>query len=418
MEECVNASLSAIDQDTLNFADPQIVECPYPFYEALRDNAPVYHAEKLGFWLISRYDDCLEALRNPTIFSSKMGFRPGSVPEEVLRIYNEEGFGDLPDTLVSNDPPSHTRYRKLVDRVFTAGRVRQMEEYMVQVVNELIDEFVELGQTKVMRSFAVPVPMYVIADQLGVPRLHMDKFKEWSDASVEPLGLLISDERKIECAKLAVEMQHYFADVFADRRQNPRDDLITDLVTKEVDDRLLDLPELLSVLNQLLVAGNETTTSAIGAAVIRLAENPELADRLADDPSLSDNFAEEILRHESPVQGLFRMTTEDVEIGGVTIPKGSLVNLRYGSANRDERKFLEPERFDVQRKNASSHLAFGAGIHHCIGAQLARREIGISARELTRRLKDIRLKDSGSVRHLPSVILRGLAEFEIEFSRR
>src|SRR5690606_853867 len=161
-------------------------------------------------------------------------------PSEVMRIYEEEGFGDLPDTLVSNDPPSHTRYRKLVDRTFTAGRVRQMEDYMVEVVSELIDEFIADGRLKVMNDFAIPVPMYVIADQLGVPRSDRDKFKEWSDAAVAPLGMLISDERKIECAKLAVEMQHYFVKVFDDRRKNPRDDIISDLVTKEVDGTLLD----------------------------------------------------------------------------------------------------------------------------------------------------------------------------------
>lgn len=402
----------------LNFADPQVMECPYPLYKKLRDEAPVYFVKDAGFWIITRYDDCLTAIRNPQVFSSKMGFRPGSVPDEVKRIFNEEGFGELPDTLVSNDPPSHTRYRKLVDRTFTAGRVRQMEDYMIQVVSELIDGFIDDGRLKVMRDFAIPVPMYVIADQLGVPRSHRDKFKEWSDAAVAPLGLLISDERKIECAKLAVEMHHYFVEVFADRRENPRDDIISDLVTKEVDGAPLDTPELLSILDQLLVAGNETTTSAIGASVVRLAQEPELVELLASDPARCDNFAEEILRHESPVQGLFRMTTEDVEIGGATIPKGSLVNLRYGSANRDERKFECPAEFDVDRKNASSHLAFGAGIHHCIGAQLARREIAIAARELTTRMKDIRLVDPDKLSHTPSVILRGLNEFEVEFSKR
>lgn len=402
----------------LNFADPQVMECPYPLYKKLRDEAPVYFLKDAGFWTITRYDDCLAAIRNPQVFSSKMGFRPGSVPDEVKRIFNEEGFGELPDTLVSNDPPSHTRYRKLVDRTFTAGRVRQLEDYMVQVVSELIDHFVDDGRLEVMRDFAIPVPMYVIADQLGVPRSHRDKFKEWSDAAVAPLGLMISEQRKIECAKLAVEMHHYFVKVFADRRDSPRDDIISDLVTKEVDGTPLDTPELLSVLDQLLVAGNETTTSAIGASVVRLAQEPELVELLASEPGKCDNFAEEILRHESPVQGLFRMTTEDVEVGGTTIPQGSLVNLRYGSANRDETRFDCPEDFKVDRKNASSHLAFGAGIHHCIGAQLARREIAIAVRELTARLKDIRLVNPGQISHTPSVILRGLNEFEIEFSKR
>jgi len=414
----MTSTSQSADSIEFNFADPQVMECPYPMYKKLRDDAPVYFVEETGFWIVSRYDDCLAAIRNPKVFSSKMGFRPGAVPAEVTRIYEEEGFGELPDTLVSNDPPSHTRYRKLVDRTFTAGRVRQMEEYMVEVVSELIDAFIDKGRLNVMDDFAVPVPMYVIADQLGVPRSDRDKFKEWSDAAVAPLGLLISEERQIECAKLAVEMQHYFVKVFDDRRKNPQDDIISDLVTKEVDGEPMGTPELLSVLNQLLVAGNETTTSSIAASIVRLAQEPELVEELANNPEKCNNFAEEILRHESPVQGLFRMTKEDVEVAGVKIPKGSIVNLRYGSANRDESKYECPADFNVDRKNASSHLAFGAGIHHCIGAQLARREIAIAIRELTSRLKDIRLVAPDKVTHAPSVILRALNEFEIEFTKR
>ncbi len=401
-----------------DLSKPEVMENPYPYYDILRDEAPVYFSDKLGFWLITRYDDCLDAIKNPAVFSSKMGFRPGAVPDEVLRIYNEEGFGDLPDTLVSNDPPSHTRYRKLVDRAFTAGRVAKMEEYIGVVVNELIDQFIDEGQVEIMSRFAVPVPMYVIADQLGVPRTDRDRFKIWSDAAVEPLGLLISDERKIECAKHAVDMQHYFVKVFENRRAEPRDDMISDLVSKEIDGEPLSTLELLSILNQLLVAGNETTTSSIGAAIVRLAQDPGLAERLAREPSLSDNFAEEILRHESPVQGLFRMTLADAEVAGTTIPRGSLVNLRYGAANRDDRKFECPAQFNVDRKNASAHLAFGAGIHHCIGAQLARREISVAVRMLTARIKDIRLVDPTNLRHAPSVILRGLPKVEIAFSKR
>lgn len=407
-----------VEARDFDLSKPEVMECPYPYYDILRDEAPVYFSDKLGFWLITRYDDCLDAIKNPAVFSSKMGFRPGAVPDEVLRIYNEEGFGDLPDTLVSNDPPSHTRYRKLVDRAFTAGRVAKMEEYIGVVVNELIDQFIDEGQVEIMSRFAVPVPMYVIADQLGVPRTDRDRFKIWSDAAVEPLGLLISDERKIECAKHAVDMQHYFVKVFENRRAEPRDDMISDLVSKEIDGEPLSTLELLSILNQLLVAGNETTTSSIGAAIVRLAQDPGLAERLAREPSLSDNFAEEILRHESPVQGLFRMTLADAEVAGTTIPRGSLVNLRYGAANRDDRKFECPAQFNVDRKNASAHLAFGAGIHHCIGAQLARREISVAVRMLTARIKDIRLVDPTNLRHAPSVILRGLPKVEIAFSKR
>lgn len=404
--------------ENFSLADPQVRECPYPFYKTMRDEAPAYFAEGHGFWIISRYEDCLEALRKPEVFSSKMGFRPGRVPEEVTRIYNEEGYGDLPDTLVSNDPPSHTRYRKLVDRAFTAGRVKSMKAYIEQVTNEQVDLFVDRGSAEIMRELAIPLPVYVIADQLGVPRSMRDRFKEWSDAGVEPLGMLISEERHIECAKLVVEMHRYLAGVIEDRRRNPQDDMITDLATREVDGELLGIPELLSVIGQLLGAGNETSTSAIGASVVQMARDPELVERLAAEPELGRNFAEEILRHEAPVQGLFRRTLSDAQVGDVTIPAGSLVNLRYGSANRDERKFAFPDAFDVERSNASAHLAFGAGIHHCIGAQLARGEIEIAARQLARRTKNIRLANPDSLEHSPSVILRGLKRVDILFDGR
>lgn len=401
-----------------NFADPKVRECPYPFYKAMRDEAPVYFSEALNCWIISRYDDCLEALRKPEVFSSKMGFHPGKIPDEVIRIQNEEGFGPLPDTLVSNDPPSHTRYRKLVDRAFTAGRVKKMQEYIEKVTDEQIDLFIDRGSAEIMRELAVPLPVYVIADQLGVPRSLRDRFKEWSDAGVEPLGMLISEERHIECAKLTAEMQRYLASVIEDRRKQPQDDMITDLATREIDGELLEIPELLSVIGQLLGAGNETSTSAIGAAVVQMAKNPELVERLANEPDLGRDFAEEILRYEAPVQGLFRRTLSDVEVAGVMLPAGSLVNLRYGSANRDERKFPDPDTFDVDRKNASAHLAFGAGIHHCIGAQLARSEIGMAARQLARRAKNIRLANPDSLEHAPSVILRGLKKIDILFDKR
>jgi len=404
--------------EDFNLANPEVRECPYPYYKAMRDETPVYFYDKLGCWIVTRYAECLEAIRKPEIFSSKMGFHPGRIPEEVTRIFREEGYGNLPDTLVSNDPPSHSRYRKLVNRAFTAGRVKKMEAYIEQVTNEQIDLFIDDGKVEIMKGLAIPLPVYVIADQLGVPRSMRDTFKQWSDAAVEPLGMLISEERHIECAKLVVEMHHYLVSVIEDRRKNPQDDMITDLTAQEIDGEPLEIPELLSVIGQILGAGNETSTSAIGASVERLTLDPALAGRLAKEPDLAANFAEEILRHEAPVQGLFRRTLADTELGGVAIPAGSLLNLRYGSANRDERKFPDPDQFQIDRENASAHLAFGAGIHHCIGAQLARSEIAIAVRELTRRATNIRLADPDSLEHTPSVILRGLKRVDILFDKR
>lgn len=405
--------------ESTSLLEPSVQECPWDLYKSLRDEQPVYKDPKLGCYILSRYDDVLQALRMPDKFSSKMGFRPGKAPPEALRIYNEEGFGEQLNTLVSNDPPSHTRYRVLVDKAFTPSRARKMEPYIDSIAHGLIDSFIDQGHVDMHARFSVMLPLTVIADQLGVSRDDLAKFKEWSDASVAPLGLMISDEEHVVVAKKLVEMQHYFVARCEERRTSPKDDMLTDLVQARVEgERPLDTKELLSIIGQLLVAGNETTTSAISAGVMLLIKNPDQAALLRDNPASYENLAEEVLRIDSPVQGLFRMTTEDVEIGGQVIPKGAIVNLRYGAANRDERRFDKPDRFDACRKGAGAHLAFGAGIHHCIGAQLARREIIVGLRALNERLDDLRLAVSEeSLRHFPSVILRGYTTLPVSFKK-
>ena len=296
-----------------------------------------------------------------------------------------------------------------------------MEAYIQSIADELVDQMLskETGTADIVSEFAIPLPMMVIADQLGVPREHMDRFKEWSDTAVEPLGMMISKERHIYCAKQQVEFQHYFAERLEERRSQPRDDMLSDLVQARVEDeRQLDTKELLSIVGQLLVAGNETTTNAIGAGTYWLINNPDQVDLCRDDMSRIENVAEEILRIDSPVQGLFRQTTEDTNLGGTQIPAGSIVNLRYGAANRDEGKFDHGDRFDVLRKNASAHLAFGAGIHHCIGAQLARRELQCAMRALVSKMDNLKFAESNSFEHHPSFILRGFKALHIEFEPR
>lgn len=400
----------------------EIQEQPFDYYAWLRETAPVYQMPDTGFFIVSNYDLILKALKQPTVFSSKLGFAANrSTPAEVTEIYEKEGFGEQVNTLVSNDPPDHSRYRNLVNKAFTAARVRKMEPYIQTIADELVDSMLSkgTGTAEIVSEFAIPLPMMVIADQLGVPREHMDRFKEWSDTAVEPLGMMISKERHIYCAKQQVEFQHYFAERLEERRGEPRDDMLSDLVQARVEgERPLDARELLSIVGQLLVAGNETTTNAIGAGTYWLIKNADQVELCRDDMTRIENVAEEILRIDSPVQGLFRQTTEDTLLGGTEIPAGSIVNLRYGAANRDEGKFDDGGRFDILRKNASAHLAFGAGIHHCIGAQLARRELQCAMRALISKLDDLRLSESNTFDHRPSFILRGLKALHIEFGPR
>ena len=416
--------------DAINLVAPETIECPYAAYQTLRDEAPVYQVPQTGFYVVTRYDLVMEAVRNTKVFSSEMnqnGANGGmqNYPR-VAALFEKEGYPTA-NTMVTADPPTHTRYRPLVNRAFTASRVRKMQDYIQQIIDELIDDFVDRGEVEFVTEFAIKLPIYVIADQLGVPRSDMQKFKDWSDAAV-PIGLDIGEEAEMERAKLVIELQHYFVARIAEVRENPRDDIISDLVNARLDDgtedgRPLNIPELLSIIQQLLVAGNETTTNALGAGLVLLMENPDqlaiLKQALAEgrDKEMR-TFCEEVLRLEAPVSGLFRITREDTELGGVAIPAGSMVNLRWAAANRDERVFEDAGKLDVCRKNAGAQIGFGVGLHFCVGAQLAREEMFLGFKTLLTRLENIRLKDGHApLEHHPNFILRGLKELHLVFDK-
>ena len=357
---------------------PEVLDCPYEFYRRVRDEAPV-HQTPLGFWLVSRYDDVLAVVRDVARFSSDMSnaFVSGP-PTEELRAIQAEGFAPV-STLLTNDPPSHTQFRALVNKAFTPRRVAQLESEIRQIANDLVDRWIERGRVELVGEFAVGLPLTVIADALGVDRADMGRFKTWSDDAVAPLSGMLSQERQLECARSRVEMQHYLADRCRERAIEPRDDLLSDLVQARFDsgDRAgqgLEMNELLNVIEQLLVAGNETTTKLIAAAMVLLIEHPDQMARVAADHALIPNLVEEALRLESPVQMLPRVAKHDVEIGGVAVPAGSVLMMMYGCANRDDAKYPSAEVFDIARPNARTNLAFGQGPHFCPGAALARSE--------------------------------------------
>lgn len=400
-----------------DFFDPAVAEDPYAFYAALRREAPVHRVPGLGFFVVSRYDDVVEALRQPERFSNRFGqamqARMGGPRREIVEIW-EKGWPPV-DTLLTNDPPSHARYRALVNKAFSARRVSAIEPKVRGIAADLVDGFAGAGRVDLVAAFAVPLPLTVIADELGVPREDLPRFKRWSDDSVAPLGQMITPAREIACAESIVEFQHYFFGKLEERRVAPRDDLLSDLVQARVDgERPLDTGEMLSILQQLLVAGNETTTNLIASAMLLLLDHPEQMARVRATPSLVSNLVEEALRLEAPVQGMWRVAMEDTEIAGVAIPKGSFLMLRYGAANRDEGRFPDPDAFDVGRENARAHLSFGLGIHFCVGAALARKEAVIAFETLFSRFRSIRLAPGNDLRHTPSILLRGLEKLVIE----
>jgi cytochrome P450 len=379
----------------ISFADPAVQQCPFPAYDALRDTQPVYKDPLTGNYVLTRFDDVRKTAMNAKIFRNRTGLitgRSGSVADQVNQMYQERGWLPL-DTLVTNDPPEHRIYRTLVDKVFTSPRVAGIEPRIEQIIEGLIDNFIGKAGTEIefLDAFAIRLPMVVIAEQLGVAKEDMDTFKLWSDVSVEVVGPTLTPERELEATSIVIDMQNYLAKIIDQVRINPNETLISHLANTETDGRKLETRELLSILQQLLVAGNETTTTTIASGMKLLIDQPELADQILENPDAAKQFVEETLRHRAPIQTLFRKVAEDTEIRGVPIPAGSIIEVRYGSGNLDPNQYPEPQKIDLSRANASTHLAFGAGPHLCIGNQLARGEARLAFLALARRLKNFRL---------------------------
>ncbi|HUA32160.1 MAG TPA: cytochrome P450 [Candidatus Binataceae bacterium] len=413
--EVTVAGQSQLPSD-FNPLSPENVADPYPFYRAMRQHAPVYQVPGVGFFIVSRYADIHHVLSHPEIYSSRQPPGVNPRPSEAVMEILAQGYPPM-DTLLTNDPPAHSRFRALVNKAFSARRVATLEPKVRQIANALIDRFIGAGKVELLSQFAIGLPLTVIADALGVPHSDMEAFKRWSDDAVAQLGGMIDHQRQLECARSYIEFQRYFEARLEERMATPRDDLTTDLLNARLEGtRSLDIAEMLSIIQQLLVAGNETTTNLIASAMLLLVRNPDQMKLVIDDPSLIPNMIEEALRLESPVQGLFRLAKSATEIAGVKIPEGARLVVMYASGNRDEAEFSDPDRFDVRRANARDHLAFGQGEHFCIGAALARLEARVALERLLARLPDLRIAaGKNDFAHTPSFILRGLKALHLEF---
>lgn len=406
--------------------DPALLQDPYPYFRRLRAEAPVFRDPKTGIVSVSTYDLIQKVNTQPRLFSNDFSeqLRSGSAtamdPDELAIL----GQGVLvKNTMLTADPPAHTRYRKLAMKAFTYKRVEAMSGYIAEVTNALIGGFVKDGACEFKSAFANLLPMTVIADALGVPRADMDRFRLWSDAFVVQLGGVSDKHARLDAARKIVEFQNYFIEKIEEKRKAPSDDVTSALVhadlAEEGDSRKMDYAELLSILQQLLVAGNETTAHSLTAGLYFLIRHPEALQRVLQDQAAIPNFVEETLRFLTPTNNMWRLVTADTELGGVPLKKNDLVLLRYGSGNRDDTHFPEADRFDIARENAKSHLAFGSGIHSCLGAQLARKEIMTAFPILLERLGNIRLAHTGeSLRYNPNILLRGVLELHIEFDGR
>ena len=408
-----------------DFFDENVLNCPYDFYQTLQEQAPVYQLPGTNIFMVTRHADVKALLKDTETYSNNFEAQlkgPEPAPE-VTEIYARAW--QPVDTMITADPPRHKTYRTLVNKVFNAKRVNAMEDYMQSIVHELIDNFIDKGECDFVRDFTTPLPVYVIADQLGVPRKDLKDFKSWSDSFARRLSQLATPEEQVEDAENIVAFQFYFANMIAERRENPQDDMISDLVVTEIEDpdngevRLLNMEELQSVLQQLMVAGNETTTSAITGGMVSLIQNPEQMKDLQQHPGKIPNAVEEILRMESPSAGMWRVVKKDSEVHGVKIPKDSLLMLRYHAANRDRELFDAPNDIDIDRSNADDHIAFGQGIHFCPGAMLARKEMNVAFTALLSRMENFQLiEEKSDLSYWPNIVLRGLKELHISFDKR
>jgi beta-dihydromenaquinone-9 omega-hydroxylase len=376
-----------------------VVADPYPWYRRLQAEAPLYHQDALGFWVLSRYEDVLAGARAHASLSSAEGI-----------IYTRQ---PLP-MMLTMDPPDHTRLRRIVARDFTPSVVAAWRPLVERLARDAVDRMLQEGTTDAVAAVASPLPILVIAEILGVPPEDYPRFRLWSDQIVESLAL--NDPNDIERATRTVDgilsLQRYLTALVEERRRAPRGDLLSRLVQPR-EEGTLDDSEVFWFSLLLLVAGNETTTNLLGNVLHTLASEPAVWDELRAGPDLVPGTIEESLRHDSPVQGFFRTVLSPHVVQGTEIPAGDRVLLLYGAANRDLRRYDDPDAFRIDR-NPADHLGFGSGIHLCLGAHLARLEAGAVLTELAGWVR--RLEPAGEPVRGTNPILRGMSELPLSLT--
>jgi cytochrome P450 len=395
--------------------DPAFKADPYPTYTRLRSSAPVYRAalpDGRGVWLITRYEDVLAVLKDQRFVKD---WRGALTPEQLAQVPPiPEVMKPLSQNMLDTDPPDHERLRALVSKAFTPRLIERLRPRVQAISDGLLDAVQDRGEMDLIDDYAFPLPITVIAELLGVPAEDRNNFREWSDAAVSGNA---SQEYMEEI--LIPHMQaftDYLRALFEEKRANPGDDLVSGLVrAEEAGDRLSE-DELLGMVFLLLVAGHETTVNLIGNGVLALLQHPDQLRKLKEDPSLIKPAIEELLRYDGPVEtSTERFAREDVEIGDQVIPRGEMVLVVLAAADHDPERFSGPDELDITRTD-NRHLAFGKGIHHCLGAPLARMEGQIAISTLLRRMPNLRLKGSPeSLSWRPGMILRGLRGLPVEF---
>ncbi|MGE3690442.1 MAG: cytochrome P450 [Novosphingobium sp.] len=409
--------------------DRAIQAHPREYFRAMRHGDPIHYDEKLGSWLVTRHEDIWAVQSDPVTFSVHHGyhdFQAKGLQDEFRAYLREHGGGYFPDAIMS-DPPYHTRIRKLMENAFTAHRVKELEPRITKVVADLIASVAGKGKCDAVKDIAIPLTIRVIVEQLGLDQGMEDKITRWSVAVTAQIGAMQNRDTMLENAAQIAELQNYLIAKMKQREENPSEDMISDLVHAKVTnedgtEEKLTFEEAVSLVRATLIAGNDTTATAIGNLFYVITTKPGMAELLEEcvqDERKLNRFVEEHLRNEPPVRALSRAATKDTVVNGTKIPAGAHMLLVYGSGNDDETVFPEPRKFDMERPNLGRHVAFGGGPHRCIGLALARMEIKVAAREIARQLKNIKLAiPVEDIRYTPTVATRTIESLPITYEKR
>lgn len=373
---------------------------PFSWYEKMRKESPVYYDPNTGVWNVFLYEDVKRVLSDKETFSSHLQKNPK---------------GSIRKTLINQDPPKHTQVRSIVNRSFTPRVMKEWEPRIQAITEELLQRMDGKEKIDIYKDFAHPLPIVVISELLGVPSKYMDQFKEWSDAIVTAPKSSSEEDMKEFFAiqeKAETELAEFFQMIIAEKRENLGNDLISILIQAEEEGLKISERELIPFCNLLLVAGNETTTNLLTNAVFTIMENEGVYEELRNDPSLIPSMVEEALRYRSPAQVLKRKVVQDTEIGGQQLQKGEIVVLWIGSANRDETKFEHASTFDIRRK-PNPHIAFGHGIHFCLGAPLARLEATIAITELVKKYSSLSFPEEFTLDPIENSAVYGLRNLPV-----
>jgi cytochrome P450 len=389
------------------------VENPFPFYSRARKEEPVTFCSDLNSWLVTRYDDIQSVLLQPEIFSSRnsLSFEVTFYPQTFQELM--KGFPPVP-IIFNSDGADHDRFRGPLKRAITPARVKALEPFIRKTANTLVDAFINKRQAEIMNEFAYPLVLLSIHKLLGIPEQDIELTRRWSHDGLILNTMQLDEEGQVACARSIVAFQHYLAGLIGEKKKKPQDDVISLLIADVPGEEPLSEAELVYILNGLILPGNKNPANMIGTGVQILLEETERWRTINEHPEYIPQAVEEIVRFDGPIRAFGRITTQEVTLGGVTLPENAPLLLIYGSGNRDETAFANADEFQLER-DPKQHLAFGQGIHYCVGAPLARLEGRIAFEVLTQRLPHLRLVPDQEFVHAPILNFRGYERLEVEW---